>query len=133
LTTNYRFRNRNTVGERDRVEYCTRLAAAPLPPSSVIISQRNSGMVYRYLYHVVAERQDVAVINVAPEIWVRVMDYYARRGRPVFFHATPDSRPPIGKLVVPGDVIAPDFRRTCLKNTPLELSNLNFLRAPASW
>jgi hypothetical protein len=127
LVANYRFMNRSTEAERARVAHCLQLVQAPLPPDSVIISQRNSGMVYRYVYHVEAGRPDVAVINAAPPDWAPLFRHFLGAGRPTFVRAPPGNRSQLGPAPMPGDKIRADYRARWRLQTPAPLAEFGFL------
>ena len=128
LITNYIFLTENASLERARIDYCTRLAAAPLPRNCILLSHRNSGMVYRYLYHVEAGRTDVMVINADPGAWPKLVNHLMRQGRIILVHAPPKNERQYGAVVMPGDPIPPELRSRWLVNTPRELAGLDFLR-----
>ena len=127
LVSNVRFMNCRTVAQKERVSYCAELAGAPLPQQSVIVSQRNSGMVYRYLYHVVAGRKDIAILNADPAQWNAIFEYFTHRGRPVFLRTPPDNRPQLGDVVMPGDAVRADIQGNLRNNTPDSLRGYGFL------
>ena len=127
LVSNYRFVNRSTTEEHERVAHCARLAQAPLPPESVIISRRNSGMVYRYLFHVVAGRKDVSVVNAEEREWPQLIRHFHRQGRPTFLRTTQDNRQHFGRAAWPGDVVLGSVRARLRPNTPEPLAKLGFL------
>lgn len=129
LLSNWRFVDAGTAQVRERIQYCARLAKAPLPVGSVIIARRNSGMVYRYLYHVEAGRADVSVVNAESPEWPRLVERFNRQGRPTFFHAAPGNSPRRGPGVMPGEVFRADFTARLRRHTPASLAELGFLRS----
>ncbi len=129
LVSNYRFVNRRTAEEHQRVAHCARLAEAPLPPEAVIISRRNSGMVYRYLFHLVAGREDVSVVNADEREWPQLIRHFYQQGRPTFLRTTRDNRRHFGRAALPGDAVPMDVWARFCPNTPEPLAKLGFLLA----
>ena len=110
LVSNYRLLDRSTQKEQEQQEYYQRIAGAPFPPGSVIITHCWPAMTYRYLLYIEAERKDMYVIyEDNKKQWPKLIKYFQSHRRPTF----------IGNR---------DLKQT--RNTPRALAELGFVQIP---
>ncbi|RMF81462.1 MAG: DUF2723 domain-containing protein, partial [Planctomycetota bacterium] len=123
---NYAHINRNTPAEHARQAYLQRLVdVAPLlPENTVILSERKSAMVYRYLYHIEAKRPDIRIINERAPYWRPIMEEYNRRGWPIYVRGRGGRTPETEGVEMPGDA-AVERARPVRRMRP-ELEELGF-------
>jgi len=87
LVTNYNLVNRNTLEEKQRQEYLTRLSQADFPHQSVILATTWPAMTYRYLFYIEAKRYDMYIMKADQRDWKKLIEYFRRYHRPVFIEA----------------------------------------------
>ena len=129
LWANYSRVNRNIPAEHARLAFLDRMVAvAPLlPENTVILSERKSAMVYRYLYHIEARRPDIHVVNERVPYWRPLLEEYNSRGWPIFIRGRGGMNEETRGVEMPGDV-AVERAQPARKMRP-ELEELWFIRA----
>jgi|GEM_PF-775371 len=112
LFSNYRLLDQSTSQTAQLLEYNNRIAAAPFPPDSVIITSCWPAMTYRYLLYIEAQRKDIYVIYADQDKWSKLIEYFQKHSRPVFLRS---------------DAVNPQIKNRLLKNTPVPLAQLGFV------
>ena len=104
---------RNTQAERRNQELMARVAAAPLPEGSAILTKYWPAMTLRYLFWVRADRPDISVIHAMRGTHLTLASHLHAQGRDVF---------------ITGDVVPKEVEREITARTPQDLRPLGLLR-----
>ena len=120
LVANFAPVDRSRTSEPLGFPHATPEELAQLPPDAVLVMDYWRATTYRYLVHVEAGRDDVRVLDPAPELQARLVDALSKSGRRSFVLAAP-----------PATRLAPGLR-AWRRATPPWLARYGFVEVPAS-